>query len=126
MVLNGKQRKFAVADPLDGSIVQVQMSDLRCGGARHPISVSNHCESMVLRRDQHLVCPEIPHRMITAAMAVRQLGGGATVGQADQLMTETNPEGREPGIGELPDTLQRVAHGSGIARTIGKKETVGS
>jgi len=124
MVLHRKQRKLAMADPFNRTVIQIDVRDCEIGGARNPVRLSNYREPMVLSGDKHLTAPKIANRMITSPVPVGQLGCGTTIGQADELVAETDPERGQPGVGELADGWQGLAHGSGIARSVGKQEAV--
>ena len=106
MVLDGEQRKLAMANSLDGSIVQVDVSHLerRCAG--DAATLAKHREAMVLRCDEDLVVAQISHRMVSTAMTVRQLRGPASVGEPHQLVAEADPKRREPGIRQVADRSQ--------------------
>ena len=80
MVLYGEEGEISMANALDGPIVQIYVRHLEGRCSRHAFPIANHREPMVLSCDQHLSAAEISHRVIAAPMAIRQLGGGATVG----------------------------------------------
>ena len=126
MVLHREQRELAVANTLDGTVVQIDVRDLERGCARDALAVSNHGESMVLSSDEHLMSSQISHRMIPPTVSVRELGGGSAVRQTDQLMAEADSKRGQTRIGQLSDVFQCVSYGRGITRSIGKKESVGS
>ena len=125
MVLHGEERQLPVTNPLDGSVIQVQVRNLECGGAGNPGSVPNHSEAMVLRRDQHLVIAQVLDRMIAPSVTVRELRGAATVRQADQLMPKTDSKGGESRTREVANCWEGVVYRCRISRTVGKEETVG-
>jgi len=125
VVLDREEWKLTMPNPLDGAVVQVEMSDLQRGSSRYPGRVSNYREAMVLGRDQHLVSAQIAHRMIPPAVAIRHLGRRAAIGKPHQLMSETDPERRQAGAGKLADCFQRVPYGGRVSRSVGKKEAIG-
>ena len=125
MVLHGEQRQLPMSNSLYGSVVQVQMRDLECRGARDARFVPNHSETMVLRRDQHLVITQVLDWMVAAPVTVGELGGTATVCQADQLMAKTDSKGGKSRTRQVADRSQRVVDRGRISWTIGKKETIG-
>ena len=125
VVLNCKQRELSMTNSLDGSIIQIEVSDLEARGSRNLLTISNYREAMILGCDEHLVVAQIADRMISSPMAVRQLGGTAAVRQSDQLVPQADSECREPRAGQLADGTQSIAHGGRISRTIGKKEPIG-
>ena len=126
MVLHRKQRKLAVPNTLDGTVVQIDMSYFQRGRAGDPVSLSNYRESMVLSGDKYLAIAKISDGMITSAVTVRQLGCGTTVGEANELVAETDSERGQACVRELANALQCVAHRRWVARSIGKKEAVRS
>ena len=113
-------------NPFNRTVVQIDVRDLEIGGAGNPVPFSNYREPMVLSGDKHLTTAEVADRMITSPVPVRQLGCGTTIGQADELVAETDPERRQAGVGELANGWEGVAHRGRIARSIGKKEAVRS
>jgi hypothetical protein len=94
MVLHGEERQLTMANALDRSVVQVEMGYPKRRSAGHPRPVTNYRKAMVLRGDKNLIRPEIPYRVVTPSVAVRELGRGTAIGKADQLMTQANAEGR--------------------------------
>ena len=125
MVLHRKQRKLAVPNSFYGTVVQIDVGDFQSGGAGDPVRLSNYREPMVLGGDEYLTAAKIADGMITSPVAVGHLGGGATVSQADELMAETDAEGRETSVSQLADGGQCVAHRSRIAWAVGKEEPIG-
>lgn len=126
MVLHRKQRKRAVPNAFDGTVVQIDVRDFQVGGARDPVRLSNYREPMVLCGDEHLTAAKIADGMITSPVSVGQLGCRTTVRQANELVAETDSERGEARVRQLANGLQCVAHCRGIARSVGKKESVRS
>ena len=126
MVLHRKQRKLAVPNTLYGTVVQIDMGDFQSGGAGNPVRLSNYREPMVLGGDKYLAAAKISHRMIASPVPVRQLGCGTTVGQANELVAETDSERGQARVRQLANGLQYVADRRWIARSVGKKEAVRS
>src|SRR4051812_1190014 len=62
MILHGEQRELAVANSLDGAVVQIEMSYFERCCARDTAGISNHREAMVLSGNQHLIRPHIANR----------------------------------------------------------------
>lgn len=125
MILHRKERELTVAYPLDRPVIQIEMGNLEARRTGHARGVTNHCEAMVLRCDEHLIAPDVTYRMVPAAVAVRQFGSRSAVGEAHELMPETDAERRHPGIRELPNGPQCIANRSRITGAIGKKEAIG-
>jgi hypothetical protein len=96
MVLHGKERQLPMSNSLNGSVIQVQVRHLERGSTGNSSFVANHSEAMVLRRDQHLVIPQVLDGMVPAAVTIWQLCSAATICQADQLVAETDSEGGKP------------------------------
>ena len=67
---------------------------------------------------------QIAHRMIAAAVAIRQLGRRAAEGEADELVPQADAERRQPAAGELAHGVERVVDRGGIARAVRKEEPV--
>ena len=95
MVLHGKQRKLSMTNALDGAVVEVQMRDHKIGRTRHLFLVSNHCKSMVLRRDEHLIRAKISYRMIATPVPIRKFGRSSAIREPDELMSEADTERRQ-------------------------------
>ena len=73
VVLHRENRVLPVLHSFDGAVVEVKVGDLKRFGTGHAAAVAAHRETMVLRRDKYLSCREIPHRMVAAPVAVREL-----------------------------------------------------
>src|SRR6185295_4024359 len=116
--------ELPMAYALDSAVVQVEVSDLERGCARHPVRVTNYRESMVLRGDQHAIGADVTHGMIAAAMAIRKLGRRAPEGEAHELVAQADAKRRQSSAGEVAQRAQRVVDRGGIAGTIGKEEPV--
>jgi hypothetical protein len=125
VVLHGEEGKLTMPNPLDGAVVQVEMSDLECGSSRYPERVSNYREAMVLGRDEHLAGTQIAHRMIPPAVAIGHLGRRAAIGEPHELVPESDSERRQAGAGKFADRFQRVPYGGGVSWSVGKKEAIG-
>ena len=95
MVLNSENRVLAVLHPFDGPVVEVKVGDLKRLRTRHSPGVAVHHESMVLRRDKYLSRMEIPHRVVSPPVSVRELYRLAAERQTEQLMPETDPKDRQ-------------------------------
>jgi hypothetical protein len=124
MVLHCEERELAMANPLDGAVVQIEVRHLECGRSRNAFCIANHSETMVLSGDEHLIGSDVADRVVPASMAVGQLGCGAAVSEPHELMPETDAEGGKAGPRELANRVERVADRGGIAGAIGKEETV--
>ena len=124
MVLHCEERELAMANPLDGPIVQIEVRHLQRRRSGNAVGVANHSETMVLGGDEHLIGSDVAYRVVPASVTVRQLGRGAAISQPHELMAEADAEGGKAGTGELADRVQRLADRGGIAGAIGKEETV--
>ena len=124
MILHREQRELAMANPLDGPIVQIEVRHLERGRSGDAVCVANHSETMVLGGDEHLIGSDVAYRVVPASMTVGQLRRGAAVSEPHELVPEADAEGGKAGAGELANRVQRVADRRGIARAIGKKETI--
>ena len=125
MVLDREKRELAMPNSLDGSIVQVDVRHLERWRAGDAATLAKHREAMVLRGDEDLVIAQVANRVVSTAMTIRQFCGSAAVGEPYQLVPEADAERREPGIRQLADRSQCVAHRRRIAGAVGKEEAVG-
>src|SRR3954463_13874668 len=89
MVLHAEQRQVAMPQSLQRAVIQIDMrlDDLT---VRERIWVNG--KVMIVRRDLHLLRLQLLHRMIAAVVSELELVCLAAERQADQLMSETNPE----------------------------------
>ena len=55
MVLHGEEWELAMANPLDGPIVQIEVRHLEGRRSRNASCIANHSETMVLGGDEHLI-----------------------------------------------------------------------
>src|SRR2546425_11724775 len=86
MILHAEHRTRAMAEALDGSVVQIEMRHLDVLGQRRRVDG----EAVVLRSDFDLPGLELLHRMIRAAMTEFQLERLAPHREAEDLMTEAD------------------------------------
>ena len=126
VILNREEGELAVANPFDGSIIQVQMGDLESRRSRHARLTSNHRKAMVLSSDKDLIRADVPYRMVPPSVAIGKLGCRSAVGQPNQLVPQTDAKGRETGSGERANGFERIAYGPRIARAIGKEKPIGA
>jgi hypothetical protein len=124
MVLHSEERKLAMANSLDRSIVQIQVCHLQRRRAGHAVRIANHSETMVLGGDEHLIVAEVTYGMIPASMTVGQFGRTAAVGETHELVPQADAERRQATPGELANGVERVADCGRIAGAVGKKETL--
>src|SRR5579859_7721421 len=124
MILDGENRVLPMPHPFHSPVIEVEVGDLKCFRTGHSAGVALDCESMILGCDKYLSRMHIPHWVIPAAMAVRELHRLSTERQSEQLMTETNSENRQLTIGEVADGVDGVADRRGITRPIREKEAV--
>src|ERR1700730_8307012 len=95
-------------------IVQVQMGDFDVARGQR---IRVDAESMILRRDFHLLGQQVLHRMIRAMMAESQLESLSTKRKTAQLMAQTDSKNRDASQ-HCADTFDRVCGGLGIARSV--------
>src|SRR5690349_21800241 len=125
MILHRENRVLAVPHAFHGVVIEVEVRHDERLGAGHARRIPFDREAVILRRDKYLPCLKIAHWMVAAAMAVRQFRRPSAERQAEQLVTEANPEDRERAVAQLPNRLDGVAHGGGIARSGGEEQAVG-
>ena len=124
MVLHSEKRELAMANPLDGPVVEIEVRHLERGRSGNAVCIANHSETMVLGGDEHLVGADIAYRVVPSPMTVGQLSSGAAIGESHELVPEADTERGEAGPGEPANGVERVADRGRIAGAIGKKETV--
>ena len=124
MILYREQRELSMTNSLDSAVIQIEMGDLETGRTRHANFIPHNREAMVLRGDENLIGPDVAHRMITAAVPVRELGRRPPIGQADELVSQADTERRQAAVGELSQRAECVAHRRRVAWTVGQKEAI--
>ena len=80
---------------------------------------------MILRRDEHLARRELLHRVVPAAVPVRELEGRGAEREADQLMAEADAEDRHFPFGDGTDGSHGVRDRLRIAGAVGEEDAVG-
>src|SRR5882724_9812129 len=125
VVLNGKNRVFAVLDPFDGPVIEVKVRDLERLRARNPARLAPDRKSVILRRYKYLSCNNISNWMIAAPMAVWQLHRFSAHCETEQLVAETDPEDRQLPVGQRPNCIDRVTHSRGVARPVRQEHAIG-
>src|SRR5262249_53788080 len=91
-------------------------------GKRRPIDG----ETMVHRCDFDLPGGEILHRMIGPVVTLVHLDRSRPHRDPEHLVAETDPEGRNVAIDDVPDDGHRIFSSCGwIARTVGEKYSIG-
>ncbi len=127
VVLHCEDRKFFVANTFHGSVVEIEVGDLQTPGAPGtPDVVSLHRKTVVLRGDEHPSGGELPHRMIAAPVAIRQLD------RASPRRRAPGADGRgrcrrSGGRSSASSRMFGMAYptAAGIAGTVGEEEPVG-
>jgi len=99
MILHGKDGVFAVPDPFHGAVIEVEVGYDEPGGVGHPGRVPPHREPMVLGRDKYLSRNEIADGMVAAPVPVGELHRLGAHGEAEQLVSEADPEDRDMSVG---------------------------
>src|SRR3982751_27689 len=124
MVLDGEHGEFTVAQPLDRTVVQVHVGDLQPWGAGNLPLAPLHGEAVILGGDQNSPGLDLPHGVISPAVAVRHLHRLGAEGEAQQLMPQADAEHRHFPLGNGLDGAGRVLDRVRIARPIGEEYTV--
>ncbi len=91
VVLYAEQRQRAMPHPLERVVVQIDMRQIHFALLQR---VGIDGVVMIVRRDLHLARAGMLHRMVAAMMAEFQLVSLATQCQADELVSQANPEDR--------------------------------
>src|SRR4029450_4989647 len=90
MVLHAERGKRPVLHALHGLIVEIQMRHANIRGKAPGI----YGESMILRRDLHLVQVGVQHRLISTVVPEFEFERPAAEGEAHDLMTQANSKNR--------------------------------
>src|SRR6266545_4925603 len=91
MILHAEDRVAAMAEALQGLIVEIHVRDL------HLVEIERirvHRETVIVRRDLDLAGDLVDYGVIGAAMSELELVRLASDGQAEKLMAETDAEDR--------------------------------
>src|SRR6188768_905707 len=125
VVLDREYRESTVPQPLYGAVIQVPVGDLQIGGSGDldPLVFPLNGKTMILARDEDLAGPEVLHRVIPTPVTIEEFGGPATEGEPQQLVSEADPEGRDPRLRQLADVLARVGDSRRIAGPIREEKT---
>src|SRR5579864_587914 len=114
MILHREHGPLLVAKPLDGSVVQIDVSDFDVVRKRCRV----HGKAMILRRDFDLASLQLLHRVVGAAVAELQLECLPAHRQAQNLMAETDAKYRNAGRHKRARVLDGVGQRRGIAWAI--------
>ena len=109
-----------MAEPLDGSVVEIQVRDLDVGRQRARIDR----EAVILRGDFDLAGAELLHRMIRAAMAELQLERLAADSEAKNLVSEADAERRNVRLDHVANVVDGIRQRGGIARPVAEEDAV--
>src|SRR6266511_82914 len=96
-----------------------------CALPIYTAGLAPHCESMILRCDKYLSCRKIPHRMVTAAMSIRELYRLAAHCQAQQLVAAADAEDRQLPVRQRANCIDRVAYRRRISWAIRQEHASG-
>src|SRR5438105_3944015 len=110
VVLHGKNRVLPVPNTFDRSVVEVKVRHFKRLRTGHSRSLSADRKAMVLGCDKYLPCREIPHRVVSAAMAIGQFHRLTAQREPEQLMTEADPKDRERPVRQVADRFNGVSH----------------
>ena len=119
MVLHAERRFVAVADSLDGLIVEVDVGYFE--RLRKTFGIQG--EVVVLRGDLDLAGEQVADRVIAAVMAELQSAAGGAAGDAEQLVPEADPHQRDASE-QGADHLRRVTDCRRVGRTVGEEDPV--
>ena len=111
---------------LDHLVVQADVADpgQPVRRTRLPVQRRVDREPVVVGGDLHLAGGQVHHRLVDAAVPVRQLVGAETQGAAEQLVAEADAEERDAGGQHGPQQLDRALGGAGIAGPVGEEHAV--
>ena len=124
MVLDRKSGDLKVPDPLNGLVVEVDVSDLHLlTGSDKRIRIND--EPVILGCDLDLSRGQIFYGMVSPMMSELQLEGDSTKGQPEYLVAETDPED-----GYLAQKFLHASHSVSdrfrITRAVGQETPSGS
>src|SRR4030095_5784878 len=118
MVLNRDHRFASVAKAFNGAVVQVQMRDRYIRGQR--IRVDG--EAMILGGDLDLARIELLHGVVGAAVAELQFERLASNRKPENLMAETDAEGRNIRAHQLAYVVDGIGQRCRIAPSGAEKD----
>ena len=78
-----------MAHPLGRLVIEIDLSEFNLFGIQR---VRIDAESMILRGDHHLACPEVFHRLVGASVSEFQLEGSSSESQTKKLVSQTDPK----------------------------------
>src|SRR6185436_19114439 len=120
VVLDREDGEVAMAEALDGAVVQVHVRQLERGIVEER---GIHREAVVLRGDLDLSGAQVLHRMVRPTVAELELEGLAAAGEPEDLVAEADAKDG-PRFDELAGRLDRVIAGLGIAGAIREEDAV--
>ena len=120
MVLDGKDGEAEVPHSFNRPVIQIHVGQLDFP-AGDGVDVDR--KAVVLGRDLDLSGVELLDRVVRPMMAKFEFIGSATQGEAQNLVSQTDPEDR-PFPDELPGGLNQVHHSLRVPRAIADKDTI--
>ena len=120
VVLDAEGGQCAVAKAFDRGIVQVALRDVEVAARDRG---RDDLELVVLARDMDTPGVEVLHGMVGAVVTVRKTRGGRPGGAAEDLVTETDPEQRDPAE-RLLRQLDRPLENRRVARAVRQDEAI--
>jgi len=119
MVLNAEDGMTTMPHPFHRTIIEIDVGDFHVRRQRFRVDR----KTMILSSDRNPSSGQIFDRLIPAAMTKLQFCSIPTVGEAEKLVSETNPKDWAL-ANELLQFLVQVLQGAGISGTGGKKHSV--
>src|SRR6058998_2179363 len=120
MVLNAEGRNGTVLQPFDRVVVQIDVSNV---DFVHVQTFRINSETMILRRNFHLLAFDVQDGMISTMMPEFQFERPPAECEPHNLMAQTNSKHRLP-TEQSADILNRVVERLGITRTVRKKNSI--
>src|SRR5712664_1358181 len=101
MPLEAERRPIGACEALQAAVEERNVGGLEVRRER----VRVDCEAVVLAGDDHRPGLQILHRVVGAVMAELHLDRLRAGGEPHELVTEADPESRNPGVDDLADCV---------------------
>src|SRR5215208_5289398 len=113
VVLHAPGPLLGARDALDGAVVEVAVGQLNAISER----ILANSEAVILARYLDTSRLQVSDGMVRAVVAERQLVGLAAEGEPEELVSEADPECRDP-TEQRTQSVDRRSEGGRVARTV--------
>src|SRR6266550_1979461 len=110
VILHSKDGQLPVAKPLNGPVIEIDVSDFQFASALYGAIITFHREPVILGSDQHPSRFDFLDGMISAAVAVRHLRGRPAECETEELVAEADTENRDSSHGKRANDSRSVGH----------------